>query len=134
MLLDGSNLGLCDFESKIIRYLADAEEPDSSVHNACYQFGIVLHKVLRCLPGKYPWRYWSLDEFCCDGFRRRDQVVTLQGIPYWLPDIGECDFFRIDVALDKEPLLYSYKFKKSKSGKQILYIGKTLDGWIVNGA
>ena len=69
MLLDGSNLDFCDAESKIIRYLTDAEELDSKVYDACYQFGIVLHKVLRSLPGKYPWRYWSLDEFCCDAVR-----------------------------------------------------------------
>lgn len=133
MLLDSSNLDLSDFESKIIGYLSEAEELDSRVKDACCQFGFVLHKVLRCLPGKYKWRYWSHDEFCCDGFRRRNKVVTLQGIPYWLPDIEECDSFRIDVALDKDPLLYSFKFRNNKSGKQILYLGKKSNGWILIG-
>lgn len=134
MLLDGSNLDLVEIESKIIQYLKDAEELDSNVQNACAQFEMTLAKLLRLLPGNCPWRYWDLDDFYCNGFHRRDQIVTLKGVPYWLSGGEKCNSFRIDVDIDKDPLLYSFKFKNSKSGKQILYIGKISDGWVVNGA
>lgn len=61
---------------------------------------------------------------------RSDDVVTLCGIPYWLSGGERCDRFQIDVALGKEPLLYSFKFTNSMTGEQLLYVGKTSDGWL----
>jgi hypothetical protein len=57
----------------------------------------------------------------------------LRGVPYWLSGGDGCDRFRIDVALDTNPLLYSYKFTNSMTDEQVLYVGKTPDGWRVNG-
>ena len=132
MLIE-SNVVFEDLEANIGSLLAGAEDLDSNVHFACGQFGVILDGVLRLLPGNQKWRYWFLDDFDCNRFCRRDQIVTLLGSAYWLSGGEECDSFRLDIALDKEPLLYSYKFTKSKSGEQMLYIGKTPDGWVVNG-
>jgi hypothetical protein len=133
MLLDGSNLDLDDVEARITGYLTSAEEVDSNVHRACAQFEIVLAGVLRLLPGNRQSRYWGLDDFSCDSISRIGDVVTLQGVPNWLSGGGGCDQFRLDVALDTNPLLYSYKFTNSMTGEQVLYVGKTPDGWLVNG-
>jgi hypothetical protein len=133
MLLDGANLDLGDVEVRINGYLTSAEELDSNVHRACGQFQIVLANVLRLLPGNRQSRYWDLDDFSCDSMSRSGDVVTLRGVPYWLSGGDGCDRFRIDVALDTNPLLYSYKFTNSMTDEQVLYVGKTPDGWRVNG-
>jgi len=133
MLLDGTNLDLGDVEAKIAGYLTSAEAMDSNVHCACQQFEIVLANVFRLLPGHRESRYWDLDDFSCDSMSRSGGVVTLQGVPNWLSGGGGCDRFRLDVALDTSPLLYSYKFTKSLTDEQVLYVGKTPYGWLVNG-
>ena len=69
----------------------------------------------------------------CTSFSRAADIVTLKGIPNWLSGGDGCDRFRIDVALDKAPLLYSYKFSKSSTDEQVLYVGKTPTSWLVNG-
>jgi hypothetical protein len=132
MLLDGSNLDLGDIEANIAGFLASAEEVDASVHRASEQFEIVLAKVLRLLPGNCRCRYWQLDDLSCDSMSRRGDVATLAGVPNWLSGGEGCDRFRLDVSLDKDPLLYSYKFTNSATGEQVLYLGKTPDGWLVD--
>jgi hypothetical protein len=72
-------------------------------------------------------------DFSCTTISRVGDVVTLRGVPNWLSGGDGCDRLRIDVALDANPLLYSYKFTNSVTNDQILYVGKTPTGWIVNG-
>ena len=110
MLLDGSSLDLRDVESKIAGFLGGADKLDSSVQSACVQFEVVLTNVLSLMSRKHPLRHWCLDDLYCDSFDRSDQVATLRGTSYWLSGGEGCDRFRLDVALDKDPLLYSYKF------------------------
>src|SRR5687768_14231014 len=110
MMLDGTNLNLGDVEARITGYLTSAEEMNFNVHRACEQFEIVLPNVLRLLPGNRQSRYWDLDDLSCDFMSRSGGVVTLQGVPNWLSGGDGCDRFRLDVALDTNPLLYSYKF------------------------
>src|SRR5258708_34127243 len=133
MLLDRSILDLGDEEAKITGFLASAEEVDLKVHRACEPFDIVLAKVLRLLAANQSSRYWQLDDLSCNSMSRSGDVVTLHGVPYWLAGGEGCDRFRLDVALGKEPLLYSYKFTNSVTGEQVLYLGKTPNAWIVNG-
>lgn len=133
MLLDGSALDQDDAEAKVIGLLASAKDVDSNVQRACGEFEIVLAKVLSLLPGNRSSRYWQLDDLLCDSMSRAGDVVTMRGIPHWLSGGEGCDRFRLDVALDKEPLLYSYKFSNGLTGKQVLYVAKTPDGWLVNG-
>jgi hypothetical protein len=133
MLLDGSTLDLSDVEAKIRSFLAFAVDVDANAQRACAQFEIVLASVLRLLAGNRSTRYWQLDDFWCDSVVRSGDVVTLSGVPYWLSGGDGCDRFRLDVALGQEPLLYSYKFTKAATDEQLLYIGKTPDGWVVTG-
>jgi hypothetical protein len=133
MLLDGSTLDLGDVEAKIRAFLVAAEDVDSNAQRACGQFEIVLASVFRLLAGNRSSRYWQLDDFWCDSVSRSGDVITLRGVPYWLSGGDGCDRFRLDVALGEEPLLYSYKFTKSATDEQVLYVGKTPDGWLVNG-
>jgi hypothetical protein len=132
MLLDGSNLDLGHIEAKIADFLASAEKVNASVHRAAEQFEIVLAKVLRLLPGNCRCRYWDLDDFWCDSISRCGDVASLGGVPNWLSGGEGCDRFRLDVSLDTDPLLYSYKFTNSATGEQVLYLGKTPDGWLVS--
>jgi hypothetical protein len=133
MLIDDCDPAVGHAEAKIRSSLVKAQELDSNVDAACDQFEVILVKVLRMMPGNCEWRYWSLEELCYDSFARSDHVVTLQGLPYWFSDVEGCDRFRIDVALDTDPLLYSFKFSNGTSGEQLLYVGKTPQGWVVNG-
>jgi hypothetical protein len=133
MLLDGTNLNLRDVEAKIAEHLTSVEEVESNAERACQQFEIVLANVLRLLPGNRRSRYWDLDGFSYDSMSRCGGVVTLQGVPYWLSGGDGCDRFRIDVALETKPLLYSYKFTNSMADEQVLYVGKTPEGWHING-
>ena len=84
--------------------------------------------MFRLLAGNRSSRYWRLDDFWCDSMSRSGDVVTLCGIPYWLSGGERCDRFQIDVALGKEPLLYSFKFTNSMTGEQLLYVGDV--GWL----
>ena len=52
---------------------------------------------------------------------------------YWLDGGKDCNSFRIDVAFDTDPLLYSFKFyhfgrKIIPKPKQTLYVGKHHNG------
>ena len=133
MLLDVGNLDLGDAEAEIATFLRSGVDVDSNGQPACDQFGIVLAKVLRLLPGNRETRYWDLDDFSCDSAVRAGDLVTLQGYSNWLRGGGDCDRFRLDVALDQVPILYSFKFMNSTTGNQVLYVGKTPEGWLVNG-
>jgi hypothetical protein len=132
MLIDASSIDVDDVETKIADLLASPVDLDSNGQRACEQLGLVLAKVCRLLPSNRQTRYWDLDDFSCDFVNRTGHVVTLQGISSWLAGGEDCDRFRVDVALDKMPLLYSYKFTNSTTGKQIAYVGKTPEGWFIN--
>ena len=133
MILDAPSLDLSDVESKIAGLLAAPLDAVANVQRACEHFGFVLENVLRLLPGNQPARYWDLDDISCDSANRTGDVVTLQGTCDWLSGSEDCDRFRIDIALGQEPLLFAYKFTNSATGKQLLYVGKTPEGWLING-
>jgi hypothetical protein len=127
------NLDLEDIEAKIANLLAAGVDADSNAQRACEQFALVLDKVFRALPGNRQIRYWDLDDLSCDSADRTADVVTLRGSASWLAGGGDCNRFRVDVALDQQPLLYSYKFTGGLTDKQLLYVGKTSEGWLING-
>ena len=105
---------------------------DLNGQRACEHFGLVLAKLFRLLPSNSQIRYWDLDDFSCDFANRTGDVATLQGTSSWLAGGEDCNRFRLDVALDKIPLLYSCKFTNSTTGKQVAYVGKTSEGWLIN--
>ena len=131
--LDSSGLALRGLETEITACLLSAAEVDANVRRACEQFEVILANVLRLLGGDRQSRYWDLDDFSCTTFSRVADVVTLEGVPNWLSGGDRCDRLRIDAALEAKPLLYSYKFSNRVTNDQILYVGKTPKGWIVNG-
>lgn len=134
MILNATSLDFSETEATIVDLLASAKMPDSSVQNACAYFAAIQCQVFSLMGKEYHWRTWGLDDLWCESLSRSNHVITLQGTPYWLGGGDECTFFRVDVALDTSPLLYSYKFMNLMKGKQILYVAKTPDGWLVNGA
>jgi hypothetical protein len=131
--VDASTLDLSEPEAKIIELLAKAEEPSVQVQTACAYFDRILSSVFSLLAKDQPWRYWGLDDLWCEVVQRREQVITMQGTAYWLEGGSGCERFRLDVDLTTDPLLYSYKFSDRRRGKQVLYVGKTPDGWVING-
>lgn len=133
MFLDSLSLDLDGIETRIANLLASPVEVDSSGQRVCEQFGLVLARVFRLLPSNCQMRYWDLDAFSCDSATRTGDVVSLQGSSIWLSGGEDCERFRLDIALDTMPLLYSYKFTNSRTGKQILYVGKTPEGWLISG-
>ena len=134
MMLDSSTLDLSEAEREIGELLLPAEEPDANVQSACSSFAYILIAVFGTLPKRHPWRSWQLDDLWCEAVSRSDHQITLSGIAYWLSGGGRCERFRLDIDLNSAPLLYSYKFTIRKTGRQVLYAGKTPGGWLVNGA
>lgn len=74
---------------------------------------------------------WSVDDMYPDEVRRTEEKITLVGNIYWLGGGGECIHYQADIATNTNPILYSVKLK-NKRQKQIVYIGKTRTGWILN--
>lgn len=134
MLLNHLSLDFAETEDRISRLLSVATEPNDDVQTACRYFEGILSCVFASLEKGHRWKRWGLDDLWCEHLSRRENVVTLQGTPYWLTGGDDCSEFKVDVALDTHPLLYSYKFTHRKKGKQVLYVGKTPDGWLLNGA
>ena len=133
MLLSAPELDVSDSEARIKALLASAQDLDDDVHDVCWHFGDILMRVLRSSPGDREWRYWSLDDLVPKSVSRSGNVMTLSGLAWWLSGGDGCQRFRLDVALDTEPLLYSYKFLDDGLTKQVLYVGKRPDGWLLNG-
>jgi hypothetical protein len=133
MAIDALHLDLSEVEAEITTLLGSAVDVNSSGQLACEQFGILLANVVRSLPGNRPIRYWELDDLSCDSADRISDLVTLQGTCNWLTGGDGCDRFRLDIALASHPLLYSCKFTHSVTGEQILYVGKTPEGLLING-
>ena len=133
MAIEALHLDLSEVEAEITSLLGSAVDVDSNGQLACEQFGILLANVFRSLPGNRPTRYWDLDDLSCDSADRIGEVVTLQGTSNWLTGGEGCDRFRLDIALDSHPLLYSCKFTHNVTGEQVLYVGKTPEGLLING-
>jgi hypothetical protein len=133
MLLDSSSLDLDDLEAEIASLLGAEEEVEAVRDRFCGLLEVILARVLRRVPGNRRCRYRDLDDLSCDLMNRADDVTELSGVATWLSGGEQCDYFRIHVALGGKPLLYSYKFINSATAEQILYVGKTPRGWLING-
>lgn len=131
---------LTDREDRIRDLLTDAQDPDENVQNACGNLDRILSYVFNSLEKGDPRRGWCVDDLWCVAVKCAGSKVTLQGPSYWLVGGLNCEWFQVDVALDKDPLLYSYKFTSGQYSKigtktrPVLYIGKHPKGWTVNGA
>lgn len=130
--LDFLDLDMSDVEAKILTSLVAGKNLEVNGQPACEQFAIILVNVLRTLPTARHTKHWDLDDLSCDAVKQSGQVVALRGTSNWLSGGEGCEQFRIDI-LTQTPLLYSFKFTKTATSEQVLYVGKTPTGWIVNG-
>jgi len=115
MLLEGSRLtDLGEVEATITSLLRETEGLDENARAACARFEIVV--------------------FDCEGFERKGGVVTFEGVAWWLEGGKDCERFRLDAALDTDPLLYSFEFSSGRTGAQTLYAANTPRGWQIEEA
>jgi hypothetical protein len=116
-------------ESEVRRLLPVGASLDESVQQACGHFERILGSVFASLQEPRRYRFWCPDDLWCESLGFEGSVAALVGSACWLEGGQECDRFRIDVALDLDPLLYSYKFSHAETGRQSLYVAKTPGGW-----
>ena len=116
-------------EDEIRRLLPVGASLGESVQGACGHFERILGTVFASLREPREYSHWCADDLWCESISFEGPLATLAGKAYWLEGGHECDRFRIDVALDVNPLLYSYKFSHEKTQRQTLYVAKTQSGW-----
>jgi len=119
-------------EERIISRLTESPIDIGNMESLAGHFERILNVVFQYQGQQSTFRYWSVDSLWPDGLENVGNKVTLTGPVYWLVGGGACTNFQLDIAQNNTPLLYSYKLK-DVDGKQIVYIGKTHKGWIVNG-
>ena len=130
--------GLNEFEDGMRERLFNAREPDDDVQFICACFARILSEVFQSLQKGDPRRGWCVDDLWCETVKCARTKVTFDGPSYWLKGGVNCHWFQLDVALDTDPLLYSYKFTKGRNPKigskihPVLYIGKHPKGWTIN--
>ena len=119
-------------EDEIVRLLPGSDDVGENAQIVCGHFERILSAVFESLDKTLSWRYWCIDDFSCESIGHSETVVTLRGASYWLEGGENCEQFRLDVATNLDPLLYSCEFSKFTHGgtqKQALYVGKGPDGW-----
>ena len=93
-------------------------------------FGSILSGVFQRQEKETGFRNWCVDDLWGETLDKLPENITLSGRVFWLSGGGTCTLFKLDIARNTEPLLYSYKLLNSKR-KQELYVGKSYKGWII---
>lgn len=130
MRRDIPQLEFSDAEASLAKLLA---EPctHADAQRACDVLARILGDVLGSLDREHEWKRWDPDDLVCRSIERNEEVVSLHGGVHWLTGGANGSRFRVDLALDTLPLLYSFKLLEQRRGRQVLYGGKTPAGWTI---
>lgn len=130
MRRDIPQLEFRDAEATLAKLLADPCA-DADAQRACDLLARILGGVLSTLDREHEWKRWDPDDLVCRSIERNGEVISLHGDVHWLTGGASCSRFRVDLALDTQPLLYSFKLLEQRRGRQVLYVGKTPAGWTI---
>lgn len=119
-----------EYESKLIDYLSKNELIQADLDAVGYIFGLVLSEVYRTIEIDTGMRGWVVDDMTVETFDAAGNRYALQGSLHWLHGGAGITSYQIDIDKNTNPFLYSYKLKNNQD-KQRVYIGKTVDKWIV---
>ena len=73
-------------------------------------FENILSTVFRSLTNDNPLFGWFIDDFDLEKKTMTKNKVTLVGTVFWLKGGENCKRVKIDIGVNTDPLLYSYKF------------------------
>lgn len=122
---------ISDSERTISEIIVQTEISKEDANIVCYLLGSILTELFSNQNRESGLRSWCVDEMYADKIEIFSKKLSLSGVIQWLGGGGDCAHYQVDIALDVVPLLYSYKLK-NKRWKQVMYIGKTFDGWVIN--
>lgn len=118
-------------ENLISRIIAKPEVSKRDWNLVSASLGRILTNVFTKQGKETGLRSWSVDDMHADKVEVCDEKITLRGVIHWLGGGSNCVYYQVDLSRDTKPMLYSYKLK-NKHWKQVMYVGKTFNGWIVN--
>jgi hypothetical protein len=122
-----------DLEKEAVNSLPNDTSDLERTQSACDMFDLVLSFVFCSLPEDDPYSRWCLDDFLLETIQfPGDATVSLSCQAFWLEGGRFCPLVRIDIGVETDPLLYSFKFLKGYCDRQTLCIAKTGSGWLLS--
>ena len=118
-------------EKKAIALMDDSPIQQAEYEKLCALFSIILNGILQKQEKEAGYRSWCVDDLRAQEINETSKKITLSGPVSWLSGGGECKHYQLDIAKNTSPLLYSYKLN-NKHAHQVVYIGKTFKGWVIN--
>lgn len=129
--MEKSSREIEESESKIAQLMLTEEITHESAQRIGDLLGRILSSYFSTLDRDTGMKGWSVDDMYPTEIRSVSNKITLSGDIHWLSGGDTCKHFQADIAKDIDPMLYSVKLKNKKFN-QVLYIGKTNNGWILN--
>ena len=129
--MKNSNSKITESESKVGEILRQKQISSQDAKHLGDLLSLILTNYFSNLDRETGMKGWSVDGMIPNDFETTPKKVTLSGNIHWLTGGSKCRYYQADLAKNTEPLLYSIKLKSNKQ-KNILYIGKTHTGWILN--
>lgn len=120
-----------DQESALVELLEKIQLSEQDGISISYLLAGILTKYFSSTEKETGLRSWSIDDMYPDTIHRTNKKLTLVGSINWLGGGGICKRYQADIAIDTNPILYSIKLQ-NKHGHQILYVGRTHTGWVLN--
>lgn len=124
---------ITDIEGKISEILVLKDRTEDQIQSVGQLCAFGLNEIFHYIDSVTGLRGWALDDLYVQDSTESAKKITLSGISHWLNGGANCERFQADIAKTTNPILYSFKFyKKSSNSPQVLYVGKTNSGWVVN--
>lgn len=123
------NLAIEESENSICEIIALSETTKEDWNTVCHFLGGILTEYFSRQERETSLRSWTVDDMYADKVELFSKEVTLNGPIHWLGGGSECVYYQVDIACNTVPLLYSYKLQNNR-WKQVMYIGKTFNGWM----
>jgi len=118
-------------DKQLIELLAKTELSNDDINVIGYLLTAILTKFFSSSEKDLSFKSWSVDDMYPETVHRTSKKLTLKGNIHWLGGGGKCKIYQADISTTTSPILYSIKLQ-DKHERQILYIGKTFTGWVLN--
>lgn len=114
-----------ELEAILANYTSKTEMSDENLRSIGDCLSLILCRVFSEIIDRQDW---SVDGMSAYVHSMSKEKLTLRGKVYWFSGDSRCVNYQVDIARTTSRLLYSFKFR-DKIERQLLYAGKTQDGW-----
>jgi len=118
-----------NMEVSISEVVNKPDVADADMNYISGLLGRILTNIFASQERETGLRSWTVDDMYPSEIQINTRKISLTGGISWLCGGGICVRYQADIARDTDPLLYSVKLK-TKHDRQIMYIGKTYEGWV----